>query len=308
MAFGFNRRIREKGKKGEELVRMRVRWRVVIIFLIIAVFFSDLNIKTTGMTKENEKEEKLKILVSIPPYAYLVEQVGKDRVEVKVMVPANADPHTYDPTPNQLKMISESQLFILVGSGIDFEMNWSEKIKKLNPKMRWYDSSTGIAILENNPHIWLSLRNTQKIVENITASLIQIDPLYQDFYQQNAKYFKEKLIYLDEQLIHQLKSLKERKFLTYHPSWVYLARDYQLEQLTIEQEGKEPHPTALMELINKAKKYQLSFILGAPQFNLKSAEVIAREVGAQIVIINPLERNYLENFTRIADLLSGKGL
>ncbi len=287
---------------------MRIRWIGIIIFLIITIFFSNLNIKTTSIANENEKEEKLKILVSIPPYAYLAEQVGKDRVEVKVMVPANADPHTYDPTPSQLKMVNESQLFILVGSGIDFEISWSEKIKKLNPKMCWYDSSTGIEIIENNPHIWLSLRNTQRIVENIMAALIQIDPLYQDFYHQNAEYFKEKLIYLDKQLILQLESLKERKFLTYHPSWIYLARDYQLEQLTIEQEGKEPHPTALIELIEEAKKCQLSFILGAPQFNLKSAEVIAREVGAQIVMINPLERNYLENFTRVADLLSGKGL
>jgi len=282
--------------------------RITITLLILVLFLSNLN---EGLAQEKEVSqeiEKIKILVSILPYSYLVEQIGQDKVEVIVMVPPRANPHTYEPPPAQLKMISQIQLYVLVGSQIDFEVTWAEKIKKLNPKMQWCDSSVGVPLIENNPHIWLSLRNSQGIIQNITQALIQIDPDNEDFYRQNADRFRKKLIQLDEQLTIQLSSLEKRKFLTYHPSWVYLARDYQLEQLAIEQEGKEPQSAALIKIIKEAKRYQLSFILCAPQFNLKSAQVIAQEIGAQIVYVDPLAWDYLENIQWVADILAGKVL
>lgn len=123
-------------------------------------------------------EEKIGVVVTIIPLADFVGQVGKDKVEVTVMVPSGANPHTYEPTPVQLKKISQAQLYVKVGSGVDFELAWMDKIRVINKEMLICDSShrEGIKLIDQDPHIWLFPRNAKIMVQNICQTLAEIDP------------------------------------------------------------------------------------------------------------------------------------
>jgi len=221
------------------------------------------------------------------------------------MVPSGASPHTYEPTPLQLKKISRAQLYIKVGSGIDFELAWMDKISGVNKDMLICDSSQGIKLIDRDPHIWLSPGNAKIMVQNIYQILTEIDPPSREYFERNAREFIRNLDELDEEIKVKLKGIKNKKFLSYHPSWSYFAKDYNLTQIAIEKEGKEPSAAFLVSIIEQARVYDISIILVSPQFNTKSAEVIAQEIGARIIIADPLSRDYLKNLKKLAGEMIG---
>ena len=278
------------------------------LFIITVLIFL---LSTGGVNGEKEEVErllprdKIGVVVTILPLANFVEQVGKDRVEVRVMVPPGASPHTYEPTPSQLKGISQAQLYVKIGSGIDFELAWMDKIRAVNRDMWICDSSLGIKIINNDPHIWLSPKNAQKIVQNIGQALIQIDPLSREYFEENVKEFNLKLDELDKEIRIKINEMKNKRFLTYHPSWTYFAKEYNLIQMAIEEEGKEPSAASLVGIIKQARANQVSIILCSPQFNIKSAEVIAKEIGAKIITADPLARDYINSLQILARALGG---
>jgi zinc transport system substrate-binding protein len=102
--------------------------------------------------KAAQADEKVNIVVSILPQSYLVEQIGKDKVSVSVMIPPGGNPHTYEPIPSQLTKLSQADLYIKVGSGVEFELNWMDKLAALNKKMEICDSSKGIKLITMTEH------------------------------------------------------------------------------------------------------------------------------------------------------------
>lgn len=253
------------------------------------------------ITPETEKnEEKIGVVVSILPQAEFVERVGGDKVRVTVMVPPGASPHTYEPRPSQLKEVSKARMYAKVGSGIEFELAWMDKIISLNKKMLIVDCSKGIKFIENDPHIWLSPRNARIMVENIYLGLIQIDPGNREYYSRNKEKYLQELDKLDNEIAQALSEKKNRKIMVYHPAWAYFARDYGLEQIPIEREGKEATPRGILNLIQQAKENNITVVFASPQFNTKTAEAIAEEINGRVVLVDPLERNYLENMRKVA--------
>jgi zinc transport system substrate-binding protein len=101
-----------------------------------------------------------------------------------------------------------------------------------------------------------------------------------------------------------LQGVKSRKILVYHPAWAYLCRDYGLEQISIQKEGKEPTPQDLTQLTDEARQNNISLVFVSPQFNQRNAQVIATEIGAELVVVDPLASNYLENMEKVAEAFS----
>jgi len=276
---------------------------VVILFLI-------------GINRADADRE-ISVVVTILPLAEFVEQVGKDKVHVTVMIPPGAEPHTYEPTPNQLKEVSTADVYVKVGTGLEFELYWLDKLLELNKKIRLCDSSFGVELLEMgvegedahqghshgfaDPHIWLSPKRVIKMVENIENALIEIDSVNAQFYKNNAQDFISRLQALDTEIKNKLAAFTGRSFLVVHPEWGYLARDYFLEQISMEKEGKELTAQELSELVKLAKQEDISAILTSPQFSQKTAEVIAKEINAKIIVTDALAKDYLENLRRVAD-------
>ncbi|MCK5490504.1 MAG: zinc ABC transporter substrate-binding protein [Candidatus Pacebacteria bacterium] len=266
-----------------------------LLTILVVIIFIIANSKNVAIDHENEK---INIMVSILPQIDFVKNIGKDKVSVKAMIPSGFSPAAYEPSPEQLKELSRADLYIRIGH-IPFEKTQMKKLKDLNSEMKVTDSSTGIEIYENDPHIWLSPRLVKVQVENIYLVLVEIDPENKDFYAQNKNEYLAKLDDLDLELKNTFSKIKGEKILVFHPAFGYLARDYGFEQITIEIDGKEPSAENLANIIDTAKKEDIKTIFVQKQFSMKSAESIAQQIDGSVVPLDPLAKDYVENLKRI---------
>lgn len=284
----------------------------LILLLFIAVLPAGCNSSAQG-------SDKVGVVVTILPQAEFVERVGGDKVDITVMVPPGASPHSYEPAPSQITALSKAVMYAKVGSGVEFELAWMDNLIAQNPDILVVDCSEGIELIESNaeedhdeeeaghdhggfdPHIWMSPVNAEIMVRNIADGLIEVDPDNKSFYEQNRDNYLAELAQLDTDIRSGLEGVENRTFMVYHPSFGYLAAEYDLTMLPIEAEGKEPTASGLLRLIDEARSLGIKVIFVEPQFNPQSAEVIANEIGGSVIAIDPLAREYLENMRSMAD-------
>ena len=272
----------------------------LIIFAgaLLLIFSIGIFIYANSRDVNNKKNTKINIIVSILPQIDFVENIGKDKVEVSAMIPPGFSPATYSPEIEQLKKLSEADLYIRIGH-IPFEKTQMKRLADLNPEMRIIDSSKGIEIYENDPHIWMSPRLVKIQVENIYLALVKINPENKEYYQQNKNKYLAELDDLDLELKDSFSKMQNKKILVFHPAFGYLARDYGFQQIAIEIDGKEPSAENLAKIIDMAKKENIKTIFVQKQFSSKSAEAIAKQINGVVVPLDPLDKNYIENLKRI---------
>ena len=269
----------------------------------------------SGSSYAEKEEMKIGVVVSILPEEEFVEKIGGERVLVTVMVPPGANPHHYEPKPSQLLSLSKAKVYVKVGTPIEFELSWIDKLISMNPKMDIIDMSKGVELIKLeedlhnhginiDPHIWLSLRSVMVQVENIYSGLVKIDPPGAKFYKTNLENYLTELKSTDKSFSELFKSIKNRKFMVFHPSFGYFARDYGLTEVPVEIEGKEPTAKQMVSLVDTARKEGIKAIFASPEFSLRSAEVIASQIGGKVVVVDPLAKNYLENMKKMALAIS----
>ena len=268
---------------------------LLVIFAIIIFIISN-----NESTVSDNTDEKINIMVSILPQIDFVKNIGKDKVSVETMIPPGFSPATYEPSIEQLKKLSKADLYIKIGH-IPFEKTQMKRLADLNSEMEVTDSSEGIEIYENDPHIWLSPRLVKIQVENIYLALVEIDPENKDFYENNKNEYLAELDSLDLELKNSFSKIQNKKILVFHPAFGYLARDYGFEQIAIEINGKEPSAENLANIIDTAKEENIKTIFVQKQFSQKSAEAIAKQIGGSIVPLDPLADDYVENLRRIVE-------
>lgn len=279
----------------------------LILLLCIGLYLFNNNYQDSN-NKSQTSNDKIGVVVTVGPQEEFAKRVGGDRVNVMVMVPQGADPHTYEPLPNQMKQVQDAKIYFIVGSGIEFELAWMDKLTAMNPQMEVVNTSQGIELLPNteehegnDPHVWVSPQNAKIMVENICTKLVEIDPENKDYYQKNRDEYLNKLDELDKNTTKILSNQKNRNIMVYHPSWAYFCRDYDLKQIPIESQGKEPTPQGIASLIDQARRDNIRVIFVSPQFSSSNAQVIAREIGGRVVVVNPLSNNYIENMKTVAE-------
>lgn len=263
--------------------------------------------------------EKIQVVVSIPPQTYFVQRIGGDFVDVASMLPPGAFPHTFEPTAKQMKLLSQADLYVRIQ--VEFENAWWDKISTANPAMHIVDSTQDIDFIDGtahhhdethnehghhgrNPHVWLSPAAVKLQAEAIYEGLLHVDPSHKETYLANKKQFLADLDALDQEIRQVLADLNNRTFMVFHPSWAYFARDYQLEELSIELEGKEPSASEMTQLMKTAQTENIQVIFVQPQTSTRSAEIIARQIGAQVKELDPLAADWLENMRRVARTLA----
>lgn len=256
-----------------------------------------------------------RVFVSIPPQKYFVQKIGGDLVSVAVLVPAGADPHTYEPKPKQMAELSKCAVYFAVG--IDFEKAWLPRIAGTNPKMRIVHTDDGIKKIimtdhhhdkmghhhhggTQDPHVWLSPALVKIQAEHIFHALIDIDPDNWMRYKNNYTAFLEEIDILDAELKNLFAGRKGDRFMVFHPSWGYFAKKYDLEQVPIEIEGKAPKPAQLTTLIRYAREHGIRVVFVQPQFSAKSAEMISHEIGGHVVHVDPMAENWAGNLREVA--------
>ncbi len=274
--------------------------RVLGVQLLIIIF---LCITSLSCSQKDTPTDKIHIVVSILPLVEFTEKIGGDKIQVSVMVPPGASPHSYEPTPGQFAELNKAQLYVKVGAPIDFELVWLEKILAVNQDLLLCDASQFVRFIKGDPHIWLSPHNAAIMVGNIYDALIKIDPDNQIFYDKNKKQYIKELNNLTNDIVKLLRKKKDRKFMVFHPAWGYFARAYDLKQIPIEKQGKEPTAQGILRLIEQAEQNNIKVVFASPQFNTKSAKVIAKEIQGQVILIDPLEKEYIANLKKITSIL-----
>ena len=259
------------------------------------------------------------ISVSIIPQQYFIEQLAGGLAEVNVMIPPGASPATYEPTVSQLGKLDRSAVYMRIGY-VGFEQSWMEKITSVNPGMKIVDLSEGVEIIGEeagdggdhhgpahygtDPHIWMSTINARIIARNIHKELLLLFPGEKEYLQARFDLFSHSLDSLHLAIGSKLEGIENRTFMIYHPALTYYARDYALEQLSLEIEGKSPSPMHLKEMTDLARVNHISKILIQSQFDRKNAEILARETGSEIIQFDPLDLQWGDQMYYIAEQLN----
>ena len=262
-----------------------------------------------------QQSEKPVITVTLEPLRYFTEAIAGDCFEVVSMVPKGSSPESYDPTPQQLVNLSKSQAYLRIGY-IGFEQAWMKKLEANYPTMKVYDTSKGVGLIREEghhhgdhyheggvePHIWNSTRNASVIADNIYAALCEMDADHQPEYKQRLDSLKQVIARTDAD-VRTLLANADSTFLIYHPALSYFARDYGLHQISIEEGGKEPSPATLKTLIETCRREGAQVIFVQQEFDQRNAQLIADELGIEIVPINPLSHDWAEEMLRVANAL-----
>ncbi len=272
---------------------------------------------------DNTSTEELGVLVTIVPQAEMVESIGGEYVDVTIMVPAGESPHSFEPTPEQMKKVSKALAYFKVGSGVEFEVVHMDTILEQNSDLHVFDCSENISVISfdehynegdhegeghegTDPHIWTSPKNFKKMAEVVYNGLVKLDADHQEEFYTNYQAYITKLDNLNTNVSNLLQPYKNKSFMVYHPAWGYFGDTYNLKMIAIEDEGKQPGPAGIDAIITQAKEENITVIFVAPQFDTSNAETIADEIGGNVVFANPLMTNYEKTITKLAeDMVAG---
>ena len=266
-------------------------------------------------------EAKLSVFVSVLPQKYFVEQVGGERVEVSVMVGPGQNPATFEPRPRQMVKLSQAQLYYRVG--VPFEDVWMGRVMAANPALSLLDARDGLRLREmepagghhhdydrhpgdeeKDPHVWLSPSQVRVMITHLRDHLIELDPRHEKIYRANHARFDKELVQLEADIRRRLSHLQPRKFMVFHPSWGYFADAFNLQQIPIESEGKEPGARTLARLMEQARVEGVKTIFVQQQFSQAQARALADALDAQVTYLDPLAENYPDNLRRVADIIA----
>lgn len=258
------------------------------------------------------------ITVSIEPMRFLTEQIAGNDWNICSMIPKGNNPETYEPLPEQLIKLAHSKAYFRIGF-IGFEQTWMDKLQTNAPQMKVYDTSQGIDFIQEKgmqhgnhyhiggiePHVWSSPANVRRIATNIYHALCQISPEDSLSFLKRWKKLDRQIVATDS-IIRQLlnKQKAHQTFLIYHPTLSYFARDYGLQQICIEESGKEPSPSRMKTLIDQCKREQVKVLFIQREFDTRNTELIAAELDAQPILIDPLNYNWAEELITIAKKLA----
>lgn len=250
------------------------------------------------------------VVASIAPIGFFVEQIAGQSVEVISL--ASGDVHNYEPKPNDMKNIAKAKIFF--ATGVEFESAWIPRFKANSKDLVVVQTDAKIAKLKDehehaehethaedekmqhkDPHVWLNPMLALTQAKNICDALIDAFPENKDKYLTNLQTFMDKVLELDEKANNDFKALKSRKFIVYHPAWAYFAARYDLEQISIEINGKEPKIDDLANVVKLIKDNEIKVIFADPNRSQKSAMILAKQTGAKLELLDPLAKNWLEN-------------
>lgn len=278
--------------------------RKITIFALLATLLM-------GCGSTEQKSDKPTIFVTITPLKSLVEEVTCGDFDVEVLVPKGASPETYDPTARQLMAVNDAEILFSTGL-ITFEQSLVEQITN---KDNLIDLSKGISLLKGScshahcshshgidPHTWTSPRALHTMTRSIHREVMERYPDSAK-YTTAAENLLERIEALDKECMQKISNAGANIIMIYHPAFTYYAADYGIEQVAIEQDGKEPSPRQLASLVETAKKNNIRNILIQPQYSADKVAPLATECGAEVVVTDPLAEDILGEIERVTNII-----
>ena len=265
--------------------------------------------------------DKPMISVSILPQKFFVEKIAADLVNINVLVPPGASPELYSLMASQMIDLSKSVAWLRIGK-IGFEENWASKISQATPDLKIFDTSTKINWIENDeteeedieeeehhehvhlhgidPHIWLSPDEVTLVANETYQALVSLLPNDEELLTENYESFLKEISQLDEELKAQFNQLESRSFLIFHPALTYLARQYDLHQIALEVDGKEPSPKYMQTLVEIARSENIKVIFIQKEFDKDNALQLANEIDGEVIQIDPMNELWDTQIREIA--------
>jgi zinc transport system substrate-binding protein len=286
------------------LKNIRMKKLVVYFFLLFII-----------SCNQNSSNNGGKIItVSIPPFKYFIDAIGGGDFRVNVMVPAGANPHIYEPVPGQIANLRKSVAYISDGY-LGFEMTWLDRFYEANRNMKKLSLGKDVDLIKPagdvvsdhvegaDPHFWVSPRIALKMASEIRDLLIELNPGKKEKYTLNCSSLSDSINAVDQKATALFSPYRGSAFMIFHPTLGYLARDYGLEEIAVENEGKEPNPSSLKELIDTGKSKKIKVIFVQREYDTKNAKAIAAETGAVLETIDPLSEDWKGSMTGIINSL-----
>ncbi|MFI3281674.1 MAG: zinc ABC transporter substrate-binding protein [Rikenellaceae bacterium] len=292
---------------------MKKRVLHLYIITLVALFLSS--------CQSEAQSEKPIIYASIAPVKYIVESIVGSDFTVRVLVPSGASPESFEPTPRQYIALNEAKAVMCIGL-IDFEKSL---ISRLEGVRRVVELSKGVEVIAGScshnhshnhshtdehhhgvdPHIWTSPVELQRMALNCYEAIATIYP-DSTHYQKNYEFLQQSLEQLDAKVADAISASGTKSFVIHHPAYTYFARDYSLEQVSIEYEGKDPSTRRIGQLIEQARAEGISKVLYQRQFPSSVVDVIASDIGAKAVAVDPLSEDIVTHIAEFTSLITDK--
>lgn len=276
-------------------------------FLIGIIILSALFIigSAAFFSNQNIKQAKPQIAASFYPLAEIAEEIGKEKVSVTTLIPIGMEPHDFNPDPKDRVNLQKSKIFIYNGAGFE---PWITRVLPDLKNIELINASKEIELIpiasqknknEKNtlydPHFWLDPTLMIKIVNAVSLKLVETYPENKSFYENNAAKYNEKLLNLDSEFREGISSCKKKEIITSHAAFSYLAARYGFTQIPIAGiSEEEPSVLRIAEIARLAKEKNIKYIFFETLANPGLSKTIAKETGAETLVLNPVEGLTLE--------------
>lgn len=276
-------------------------WRSLVFFFCA--------LASCGRTPAQPAESRPLALVSVAPYRTFVERIAGNLFEVKTVVPSGSDAHSFELTPKEAEQLRRAQVWFRIGE--PFEKRALTLLEQT--PIRLVDLREGIDLMEEeglhchhcgmdhlDRHIWLSPKLAKMQAAAIARNLSEMIPEQAPVFALNLALLERDLDALHDEILAILAPVVDRTFLVSHPSFGYFCRDYELTQLSVEYEGKDPRPQHLEEILEQARTGHAEVAFALPQYNNKGAQLIAEELRLPVRMVNPYSADYFETMRSFA--------
>lgn len=262
--------------------------------------------------EQRQDSGRVAVTTTIAPAASLIQAIGGELVSVTTLLPKGNNPENYEPTPRDIQSLSQSRGYFYIGD-LGFERSWIDRIRSLQPELPLLrlDATLQSADhghqhdgLVHDPHYWTSLRGLRAMSQTILSGLSAVDSVHRARYEEGEAELRRQLDSLEQTLRVRLRDLPSRSFVIYHPSLSEFASEWSLEQLVIEEDGKEPSPAHLERIIRRAREAGVKVVFVQKEFESKLVHSIASELEAKTYEINPLDGDWQGELLKIANALS----
>lgn len=240
---------------------------------------------------------KLRVVATTTLVGDVVENIAGDHILLSVLIPPNVDEHAYEPAPQDIARVANSDLIFMNGAGL--EQFTVKLMQNAGGKARLVSVSDGISLLQGpaegenstggDPHVWTDPNNVMVWVDNIEKTLISADPANTADYQKNAIQYRQQLKDLDVWVRDQVTQLpvNERKLVTDHLVFTYFADRYGFEQVGAVLPGYStlaaPSAQELATLEDKIRELGVPVIFVGNTVNPALEERVAKDTGTRIV-------------------------
>ena len=254
--------------------------------------------------------EPVDVFVSVPPQKFFVQYIGGEQITVRSLVPNGVRPDTFEPSVADIRSLAMARLFFLIG--VPYEQVWVEVFRERFPDLHLIECCDGVHFIREthgghhewrDPHIWTSPRQAMYLARTVYRALVAYRPESQAIFSDNLSKLQQALDRLDQTIRSSLQPLRTRIIIVAHPSLGYFAREYGLEQLGLETHGRELRAATLLARIAQAKREAVRQVHVQPQFSQHAARALAGELGARLVVIDPLSEDYLKAMEHIGRVI-----